>query len=217
MKCCLLFGSCPSTRTFARCFLQTPPCDGSACIITRPSPPSGWPEDFHLRAAEQCPAHNEPANAGDASRATIWQGNCHVEDQLFYSNITLAPNTIPIQYPISNCPAKPTGSFKRLYRKRADRGCRLLQALFRRRASDTALTFFFRSQPPRWHLPHKVPHNWRLGQPFLGLLKPSVTEGKRWEYQEVQRSRSEKASQNHDCHGTLDLPARIPAADRQGE
>src|SRR5215831_16157498 len=60
---------------------------------------------------------NEPANAGDASRATIWQGNCHVEDQLFYSNITPAQNTIPIQYPMSNCPAKPTGSFKRLYRK----------------------------------------------------------------------------------------------------
>src|SRR5215470_3044124 len=117
MKCCLLFGSCPSTRTFARCFLQTPPCDGSPCIIPRPSPPSGWPEDFHLRAAEQCPAHNEPANAGDASRATIWQGNCHVEDQLFYSNITPAQNTVPIQYPMSNCPAKPTGSFKRLYRK----------------------------------------------------------------------------------------------------
>src|SRR5215472_18518686 len=142
MKCCLLFGSCPSTRTFARCFLQTPPCDGSPCIITRPSPPSGWPEDFHLRAAEQCPAHNEPANAGDASRATIWQGNCHVEDQLFYSNITPAQNTIPIQYPVSNSPAKPTGSFKRLYRKRADRGCRLLQALFRRCAFDTALTFY---------------------------------------------------------------------------
>ena len=57
---------------------------------------------------------NEPANAGDASRATVWQGNRHVEDHLFYSNITPARNTIAIQYPVGNCPAKPTGSFKRL-------------------------------------------------------------------------------------------------------
>ena len=41
---------------------------------------------------------NKAAGAGDASRATIWQGNCHVEDQLFYNNITPAQNTIPIQY-----------------------------------------------------------------------------------------------------------------------
>src|SRR5215468_7303760 len=43
---------CPSTRTFAPCFFQTPPRGGSPCIITRPSPPSGWPEDFHLQTAE---------------------------------------------------------------------------------------------------------------------------------------------------------------------
>jgi hypothetical protein len=48
----LLSGFCPSTRTFAPCFLRTPPRGGSPCIITRPSPPSGWPEDFHLQAAE---------------------------------------------------------------------------------------------------------------------------------------------------------------------
>jgi hypothetical protein len=83
---------------------------------------------------------NEPANAGDASRATIWQGNCHVEGQLFYSNITRAQNTIPIQYPISNCPAKPTGSFKRLYRKRARTPCS--PTVLRGCASDKALTFF---------------------------------------------------------------------------
>jgi len=29
-----------------------PPCGGSPCTITSPSPPSGWAEDFHLRAAE---------------------------------------------------------------------------------------------------------------------------------------------------------------------
>ena len=83
---------------------------------------------------------NEPANAGDASRATIWQGNCHVEDQFFYSNITRAQNTIPIQYPISNCPAKPTGSFKRLYRKRARGLCS--RTFIRGCACDKALTFF---------------------------------------------------------------------------
>src|SRR5262249_22788653 len=48
----LISGFCPSTRTFAPCFFQTPPRGGSPCIITRPSPPSGWPEDFHLQTAE---------------------------------------------------------------------------------------------------------------------------------------------------------------------
>src|ERR1700757_373692 len=46
----LVFGFCPSTRTFAWCFLQTPPRGGGPCTITSPSPPSGWAEDFHLRA-----------------------------------------------------------------------------------------------------------------------------------------------------------------------
>src|SRR5664280_784334 len=32
----LVSGSCPSTRTFVPCFLQTPPRGGSPCIITRP-------------------------------------------------------------------------------------------------------------------------------------------------------------------------------------
>src|SRR5687767_6873838 len=32
----LIFGFCPSTRTFDPCFFQTPPHGGSPCIITRP-------------------------------------------------------------------------------------------------------------------------------------------------------------------------------------
>ena len=32
----LISGICPSTRTFNPCFLQTPPRDGSPCIITSP-------------------------------------------------------------------------------------------------------------------------------------------------------------------------------------
>ena len=32
----LLFGFCPSTRTFVPCFLQTPPRGGSPCIIASP-------------------------------------------------------------------------------------------------------------------------------------------------------------------------------------
>src|SRR5271156_2096715 len=48
----LLFDFCPSTRTFVWCFLQTPPRGDGPCTITSPSPPSGWAEDFHLRAAE---------------------------------------------------------------------------------------------------------------------------------------------------------------------
>ena len=56
----LLSGFCPSTRTFDPCFLQTPPRGGSPCIITRPSPPSGWPEDFHLQAAEHAQHTTKP-------------------------------------------------------------------------------------------------------------------------------------------------------------
>src|SRR5262245_46903744 len=53
-------GFCPSTRTFDPCFFQTPPRDGSPCIITRPSPPSGWPEDLHLQAAEHAQHTTKP-------------------------------------------------------------------------------------------------------------------------------------------------------------
>jgi len=52
---------------------------------------------------------NEAASAADASRDTIWQGNCDVADLQLRSNIAPIRNTIPIQYPISNCPAKPGG------------------------------------------------------------------------------------------------------------
>ena len=48
----LVSGSCPSTRTFAIRFLQTPPRDGSPCVLTSPSPPSGWAGDLHPQAAE---------------------------------------------------------------------------------------------------------------------------------------------------------------------
>ena len=56
----LLSGSCPSTRTFAPCFFQTPPRGGGPCIITRPSPPSGWPEDLHLQAAAHAQHTTKP-------------------------------------------------------------------------------------------------------------------------------------------------------------
>ena len=56
----LLSGSCPSTRTFDPCFFQTPPRGGRPCIITRPSPPSGWPKDFHLQAAEHAQHTTKP-------------------------------------------------------------------------------------------------------------------------------------------------------------
>jgi hypothetical protein len=32
----------------------------SPCIITRPSPPSGWPEDLHLQAAEHAQHTTKP-------------------------------------------------------------------------------------------------------------------------------------------------------------
>jgi hypothetical protein len=56
----LISGFCSSTRTFDPCFLQTPPRGGSPCIITRPSPPSGWPEDFHLQPAEHARHTTKP-------------------------------------------------------------------------------------------------------------------------------------------------------------
>src|SRR5437588_8876865 len=56
----LVSGSCPSTRTFDPCFFQTPPRGGSPCIITRPSPPSGWPEDLHLQTAEHAQHTTKP-------------------------------------------------------------------------------------------------------------------------------------------------------------
>src|SRR5436190_11143331 len=48
----LVSGSCPSTRTFALRFLQTPPRGGSPCVLANPSPPSGWVGDLHPRATE---------------------------------------------------------------------------------------------------------------------------------------------------------------------
>src|SRR5271167_3073259 len=56
----LVSGSCPSTRTFDPCFFQTPPRGGSPCIITSPSPPSGWAEDFHLQTAEHAQHTTKP-------------------------------------------------------------------------------------------------------------------------------------------------------------
>src|SRR5712692_214683 len=82
----LLSGFCPSTRTFDPCFLRTPSRGGSPCIITRPSPPSGWPEDFHLQAAEHAQHTTKPlarrrlwvAAAGLNSRktGTFWTRCC---------------------------------------------------------------------------------------------------------------------------------------------
>src|SRR5271169_2325668 len=65
----LISGVCPSTRTFATRFLQTPPRGGSPCVLASPSPPSGWAEDFHLQAAEHAQRTTKPPRAADASRA----------------------------------------------------------------------------------------------------------------------------------------------------
>src|SRR5215831_13408617 len=64
----LISGFCSSTRTFDPCFFQTPPRGGSPCIITRPSPPSGWSEDFHLQTAEHARHTTKPPAAADATR-----------------------------------------------------------------------------------------------------------------------------------------------------
>src|SRR2546427_2779579 len=56
----LISGFCPSTRTFAPRFFQTSPRGDSPCVITSPSPPSGWAEDFHLQAAEHAQHTTKP-------------------------------------------------------------------------------------------------------------------------------------------------------------
>src|SRR5205823_3176136 len=60
----LLFGFCPSTRTFVPCFLRTSPRGDSPCITTRPSPPSGRPEDFHLPVTEHAQHTTKPLVRG---------------------------------------------------------------------------------------------------------------------------------------------------------
>src|SRR5438132_11689768 len=64
----LVPGSCPSTRTFALRFLQTPPRGDSPCVITNPSPPSGWVEDFHLQATEHAQHTTKPLRGRGARR-----------------------------------------------------------------------------------------------------------------------------------------------------
>src|SRR5262249_50603674 len=56
----LVSGFCSSPRTFAIRFFQPPPRGGSPCVVTRPSPPSGWPEDLHLQAAEHAQHTTNP-------------------------------------------------------------------------------------------------------------------------------------------------------------
>ena len=149
-RCRLISGFCPSTRTFDPCFFQTPPRGGSPCIITRPSPPSGWPEDLHLQAADH------------AQHTTKWP--ClRLRPQTLrvcYSPAKWIIGTIPSCTSLSNrrCQCKPSvfkcvqfkshrdsarwGSFKRRYRKRPgpEHFCRQ-RASLRRGASDTTLTF----------------------------------------------------------------------------
>ena len=64
----LISGFCPSTRTFAPRFLQTPPRDGSPCAFASPSPPSGWAEDFHLQAAEHAQHTTNPLRGSSLRR-----------------------------------------------------------------------------------------------------------------------------------------------------
>src|ERR1039457_4556440 len=56
----LVSGFCPSTRTFAIRFLQTPPRGGSPCVLASPSPPSGWAGDLHPQTAEHAQRTTKP-------------------------------------------------------------------------------------------------------------------------------------------------------------
>src|ERR1039457_3169816 len=56
----LISGVCPSTRTFDPRFFQTPPRGDSPCVLTSPSPPSGWAGDLHPQAAERAQHTTKP-------------------------------------------------------------------------------------------------------------------------------------------------------------
>src|SRR5262249_31381862 len=66
----LVPGFCPSTRTFALRFLQTSPRGDSPCVVANPSPPSGWVEDFHLRATEHAQHTAKPLRGKSATRSS---------------------------------------------------------------------------------------------------------------------------------------------------
>jgi len=72
----LISDFCSSTRTFAIRFFQTPPRSGGPCVLARPSPPSGWPEDLHLQTAEHAQHTTKPASRVDCGRGRICQDNC---------------------------------------------------------------------------------------------------------------------------------------------
>src|ERR1700720_2783330 len=78
----LISGICPSTRTFAPRFLQTSPRDDSPCVITSPSPPSGWAEDFHLQATEHAQHTTKPLRGS-------WIGHAAIESCRPQSHVTL--------------------------------------------------------------------------------------------------------------------------------
>jgi hypothetical protein len=61
----LISGSCPSTRTFDPCFLQTPPRDGGSCIITSP----------YLHQVGQRPFTSKLLSMPSTQRGR-WRGGC---------------------------------------------------------------------------------------------------------------------------------------------
>jgi hypothetical protein len=71
-----------------------------------------------VKGKAPCPAHNEAAKRRTLARGNIWQGNCDATDYPLGSNAASFRNTKPIEFPLSNCPAKSgKASFKRLYPK----------------------------------------------------------------------------------------------------
>jgi hypothetical protein len=70
----LISGFCPSTRTFAPRFLQTSPRGDSPCVITSPSPPSGWAGDLHPQAAEHAQHTTKPlCGSSECAASPVWR------------------------------------------------------------------------------------------------------------------------------------------------
>src|SRR5215813_12872987 len=123
----LLFGFCPSTRTFVPCFLRTSPRGNSPCIITRPSPPSGRPEDFHLLVTEHAQHTTKPL-----SRRTLPRVCTSADREGERVQISWVTEKGGLHDPTSakNAGRTPATSLRLSYRKHVRPDCPRLRSIF---------------------------------------------------------------------------------------
>jgi hypothetical protein len=135
----LISGSCPSTRTFAIRFFQTPPRGSSPCVLASPSPPSGWAGDLHPQTAEHAQHTTKPlcGNLGCERLSSL-------PVQLRYHQFRQGPgsglmsgiaiygssNTTPISWGVA--PKQPyfKNAHRRCYNHRQTRGLRVIKHFY---------------------------------------------------------------------------------------